>query len=176
MRVFVTAAVFVFCAAMMGCQSAKQIENSFDQAYADKSVDLIFMSPNFSAFHSPPLISGFAYVESYDKSVFCEDDEAVPIGKVTVTRANRTQISKLPVGKILLNVGYHSAGISGGGLTGNTYTVVTILPNQKYEIVLMEARPLVTSYTVDVSRIDEAGARHNVELASARTKRQVCAT
>ena len=78
---------------LSACQSNKQIENSFNEAYLKNSADLTFSSPNFSAFHAPPLMSGFAYVETYEKATFCADEAAEVIGKVTVTRSNKTQFS-----------------------------------------------------------------------------------
>ena len=139
-----------------GCQSAKQIENSFDEQYLANSTDLIFSSPNLSALHLPPLMSGFAYVEAFTAEGFCEG-ESKHISKVTVTRDNRTQYSKIASGNIVLNVGLYAKGATGGGLTGNSFYILEVDPAMTYKITITEARPFVTSYTVDVEAVSEEG-------------------
>lgn len=144
------------------CQSNKQIENSFDEAYLKNSVDLIFSSPNFSAHHAPPLMSGFAYVETYEEASFCGDQTSQVIGKVTITRSNKTQFSKLPTGDIVANIGYYAIGATGGGIKGNTLYGFKVEPDRKYKITITEARPLVTSYSVDITSYQEDGSEQQV--------------
>ena len=150
------------------CQSNKQIENSFNETYLKNSVDLTFSSPNFSALHAPPLMSGFAYVETYEKSAFCDDKDdeiATQIGKVTITRANKSQFSKLPIGNIVANIGYYAIGATGGGLKGNSLYGFRVEPDSKYKITITEARPLVTSYSVSIVRSREDGSQEEVAVA-----------
>lgn len=137
--------VVPFLALLVGCQSTKQIENSYNEAYLESSADLIFSSPNFSSPHIPPIISGFAYLESYSMNEFCSGNRNL-IGKVSVTRKNKTQFSKIPSGDIVVNAGYHAMGA--GGLKGNTYYGFNVDPHRSYKITLTESRPLVTSYSV----------------------------
>jgi hypothetical protein len=139
-----------------GCQSAKQIENSFDEQYLANSTDLIFSSPNFSSLHLPPLMSGFAYVEAFTAEGFCEGESKL-ISKVTVTRDNRTQYSKFASGNIVLNVGLYVKGATGGGLTGNSIYSLEVDPAMTYKITLTEARPLVTSYSIDIEAVSDDG-------------------
>lgn len=150
---------------LSACQSNKQIENSFDEAYLKNSVDLTFSSPNFSALHAPPLMSGFAYVETYEKAAFCADEAAQVIGKVTITRSNKTQFSKLPSGDIVANIGYYAIGATGGGLKGNTLYGFKVEPDRKYKLTITEARPLVTSYSVDITSYQEGGSKQPVVVA-----------
>lgn len=106
-----------------GCQSATQLESSFDANYLKDSADLVFYSPNFSAQNMPPIMVGYAYVETYEKSNFCGNDKKY-IGKTVITRSQKMQNSKIPSGEVVANVGYYAVGA--GGLTGNLYYSFTV--------------------------------------------------
>lgn len=138
---------------LTGCQSNRPIENSFDPDFLSGASDLIFTSPNFSPLHTPPLMSGLAYVEVFDKKDYCTADEPATIGKVTITRSNKTQYSKLPTGDVVALVAYYAVGATGGGLKGGTYYSFVVAANSKYKITLTESRPFVTSYSVSIEQI-----------------------
>lgn len=136
------------------CQSTAPQKSTFDANYSGSSVDLIFTSPNFSAPNMPPLMSGYAYVESFDRKKFCAGSKEA-ISKVSVTRKNKTQHSKLPSGSIVVNVGYYAMG--GGGLKGKAYYAFDVNPLNSYKITLTEARPFVTSYSVKIEEKNPKG-------------------
>ena len=123
--------------------------------------------------HAPPLMAGFAYVETYEKQAFCGGENPPIISKVTITRSNKTQYSKLPSGEIVALIGYHAVGATGGGLKGATYYSFDIEPNSKYKITVTESRPFVTSYKVAVEQITEE-ATASVPLIEDR--KNICAS
>jgi hypothetical protein len=149
---------------LAGCQSNKQIENTFDPNYLADSSDLIFTSPNFSAFHAPPLMSGFVYIETYKKDNYCSSGEPNLISKVMVTKKNKTQYSKLPSGEIVARIGYYAIGATGGGLKGLTASSFDVVPNSKYRITVTEARPLVTSYKIRIEQLTENDEAKLIEV------------
>ena len=158
---------------LTACESNMQIENTFNESYLANSSDLIVTSPNFSALHAPPLMSGLAYVQTYSKKEFCENEEPTRIGKVTITKANKTQYSKLPSGEIVALIVYHAVGANGGGLKGASFYSFGVKPDSKYKITITEARPLVTSYSVTISEITDS------EMAVApitKGKKNICSS
>ena len=156
---------------LASCQSNQQIENTFDQNFIADSSDLIFTSPNFSAMHAPPLMAGFTYVETFIKETFCAEKKPSKIGKVTVTKANKTQYSKLPSGDIVALIGYHAVGATGGGLKGATYYSFKVKPKSKYRITVKEARPFVTSYNVAIEEMTGNGA---IAVSVVKDRKNIC--
>jgi hypothetical protein len=155
---------------LSGCQSATQLESSFNGDYLKDSADLVFYSPNFSAPNMPPLMVGYAYVETYEKSNFCGDDKKY-IGKTVITRSQKVQNSKIPSGQVVANIGYYAVGA--GGLTGNLYYSFNVTPGAHYKITLTEARPLVTSFSVTVEEIDQISKNTN-RLDVVAGKKNIC--
>lgn len=155
--------VLVAIVVLGACASNQQLENSFDPSNFASSAGLTFSSPNFSAFHKPPLMSGFAYIESYKLTDLCLGDYDY-VGKTTVSRSNKTLESRLPAGQVVLKVGYHAIGATGGGLSGSTFYFTDIDPSHSYKITLTENRPFVTSYKVDFKEITLDGISVPMEL------------
>ncbi|MBO9491984.1 hypothetical protein J7384_16610 [Endozoicomonas sp. G2_1] len=154
--------------ALTGCQSSRELSNSFESSYTNKRAKLTFHTSNFSANHLPPLIKAFAYLDSYLYSDFCGDSKKA-IGKASVNKDNTTQETWLPNGKIVANIGYYAVG--GGGLTGDSYYVLEVEPDLHYRVTLTESRPFVTSYSVTI----ETDTRSPKILAQYSSAKALCA-
>ena len=161
-------AVFTLATA---CASTRELSPLISASYSAATAKLTFSSPNFSAPHLPPLITSYAYVDTYAFNEFCGGAGAKPISKSSVNKAARIQVSKLPTGKVVANIGYKATG--GGGLVGNSYFVMTLKPNGQYRITLTEARPFVTSYSVTLESI-ENGKTKKLEAKNFKWKKDVC--
>ncbi|WP_016957450.1 hypothetical protein [Catenovulum agarivorans] len=156
--------------AVTACSTTKQLSNTFDANYTSKKAKLTFYSPNFSAHHMPPLMTAFAYADSYLISDFCGKNEKA-IGKASVNRDNRTQETWLPAGKIIANIGYYAVGA--GGLTGDSYYLFKVDPEVHYKITLTEARPFVTSYSVTIEA-QKNNTPVAIELEQYENKKDIC--
>ena len=157
-----------------GCQSTKQIENTFDPAALRNSTDLTFSSPNLSSLHAPPIQSGFAYIETFEKSSFCKSNVEF-IGKVTITKANKTQFTKIPTGKVIAKIGYYSRTAIGHGFDYKTYYSLIAEPTDQYEIILTEARPLITGFSVEILATTSTGLKKTIPFKKGKTRKEICA-
>ena len=136
---------------LSACASTRELAPTFDTNFKADTAKLTFYSPNFSAIHMPPLINSFAYIDTYIFSEFCGDGSK-PVSKSSVNKENRSQDSLLPTGKVVAHIGYNATGA--GGLTGESFYVMNINAGEHYKVTLTEARPLVTSYSVKIVKMD----------------------
>ncbi|WP_010380516.1 hypothetical protein [Pseudoalteromonas rubra] len=155
---------------LSACSATRELASTIDKNYKFETAKLIFYSPNFSAVHMPPLMNSYAYVDTYEFDDFCSSAPKA-ISTSSVNKDTRTQESLLPTGKVVAHIGYNATGA--GGLTGESFYIMNIKPNEQYKITLTEARPLVTSYSVEIKLLKE-GRFSPVEAVNYNRKRDVC--
>jgi len=155
---------------LSACAATRDLAPTIDKNFKADTAKLTFYTPNFSAIHMPPLLNSYAYIDTYGFSDFCSDG-VKPVSKSSVNNENKLQESLLPTGKIVAHIGYNATGA--GGLTGESFYVMNIKSGEHYKITLTEARPLVTSYSVEIDMMDGDKALP-VEVLNFDRKKDVC--
>lgn len=151
---------------LSACATTRDLAPTIDKNFKADTAKLTFYTPNFSAIHMPPLLNSYAYIDTYGFSDFCSD-KGKPVSKSSVNKENKRQESLLPTGKIVAHIGYNA------GLTGESFYVMNIKRGEHYKVTLTEARPLVTSYSVEIDMIDGDKALP-VEVLKFDRKKDVC--
>ncbi len=159
-----SASLAITVAGLSACQTFEQPEIVSNSEFEGDSVELTLTSPNFSALHAPPLLTGFGYVKTFVKSEFCEDTEKAPlVSKTYITRGNKTRQTKLPVGDSVVIVGFNTAG-GASSIRGFGVYNFTVDADKSYKITLRESRPLVHTYYTHIESLEDNGEPENIAI------------
>ena len=168
----------VLCLMIMGCATNQKYENEFD--YDGLSTTKVTLSaPNISAQHLPPVMVGVAYLNVYDKDVFCEKNKGIlgeaykvgePIGKIYAHKKQRIREGLIPVGDVIIKTGFSAGAAGGGGLECGNYLAFETKEGYEYEVEVKESRPLLTKCYLSIKEKNANG--NYVELTELKAGKE----
>ena len=161
--------LLLFSTLFAGCATYDSFDNSFD--YGERNTTSVVLSaPNISAPHNPPIFVGVAYLEIYDKALFCERVPGVlgekynkgePIGKMFANASQRQKEGEIPVGDVVVRAGFDARSFGSSQCDG--YFSLATKAYRSYEVEVKESRPLLTHCYIAVKEKDLVGSPTEID-------------